>query len=58
MFQTWPVKISRIEPSSMPSWRVGKSATIEIITPGRKLSTGIDCSVSSSGIMKRSARAL
>ena len=28
MFQTCPVKISRIAPSSRPSWRVGNSATI------------------------------
>ena len=58
MFHTWPVKISRMEPSSTPNCRVGNSATMASITPGRKLRTGIDCSVSSSGIMKRSALAL
>jgi hypothetical protein len=58
MFHTWPVKISRMEPSSTPNCRVGNSATMATITGGRKLSTGMDCSVSSSGIRMRSARAL
>src|ERR1035438_10348384 len=40
MFHTWPVKISRTDPSSTPNCLLGKSAAIEIITPGRKLSTG------------------
>ena len=57
MFQTWPVKISRIEPNSSPAWREGNSATIASITGGRKLRTGIDCSTSSSGIKIRSAAA-
>ena len=34
---------------------VGASAIMASITPGRKLRTGIDCSVSSSGISSRSA---
>ena len=33
MFHTWPVKISRIAPSSTPNWRVGNSETIASITP-------------------------
>ena len=31
MFQTWPVKISKIDPSSTPSWRLGISDTIATI---------------------------
>ena len=51
MFHTWPVKISTMEPISTPSWRVGNSDTIASITPGRKLSTGIDCRMSSTASM-------
>ena len=58
MFQTWPVKMSRIAPISTPSWRVGKSATMASMTPGRKLSTGIDCRMSSTAIIKASTRGL
>ena len=47
MFHTWPVKISTTEPISTPNWRAGNSATMASITPGRKLSTGIDCRMSS-----------
>ncbi len=56
MFHTWPVKMSRMDPSSTPSWLCGKIATIASITPGRKLRTGIDCKMSSSGTMMISAR--
>ena len=56
MFQTWPVKISKIEPSSTPICLCGKIATIASITPGKKLSTGIDCKISSSGTRTISAR--
>ena len=58
MFQTCPVRINTMHPSSTPNCRVGNKATIETITPGRKLRTGMDCKVSSSGIMNRSAFAL
>ncbi len=58
MFHTCPVKISRMDPSSTPNCRVGNNATIATITPGRKLSTGMDCKVSSSGTMNFSALAL
>ncbi len=58
MFQTCPVKISRMEPNSTPICRVGNNATIASITPGKKLSTGMDCKVSSSGTMNFSARVL
>ena len=56
MFQTWPVKMSRMAPISTPIWRVGKSDTIASMTPGRKLSTGMDCRMSSTAIMKASTR--
>ncbi len=56
MFQTWPVKMRRIAPISTPSWRVGSSETITSMTPGRKLSTGMDCRMSSTAIMKASTR--
>lgn len=58
MFQTWPVKIRRIEPSSTPICFVGKRETIASITPGRKLKTGIDCKMSSTGIIILSALAV
>ena len=45
-----------IEPSSTPNCRLGNSATIASITPGKKLSTGIDWRMSSSGIRIISAR--
>src|SRR3974377_1905910 len=45
-----------IDPSSTPSSRLGKSPHIANITPGRKLNTGIDCKMSSSGIRTNSAR--
>src|SRR5271154_2962286 len=56
MFHTCPVKIRMIDPNSTPSCLLGNSATIASITPGRKLSTGIDCKISSSGIKIISAR--
>ncbi len=56
MFHTCPVKISRIDPSSTPNWLCGKIATIASITPGKKLSTGIDCKMSRSGTITISAR--
>ena len=37
---------------------LGTSAIMASITPGRKMSTGMDCSVSSSGISRRSAARL
>src|ERR1039458_4528330 len=58
MFQTWPVKISRIAPNSTPSCRVGNSATMASITPGRKLSTGMDCRMSSTATIRPSMRLL
>src|SRR5437868_1495583 len=50
MFQTWPVQISRIAPSSTPNCRARNNPTIATITGGRKLSTRMDCSVSNSGL--------
>src|SRR5258708_38971754 len=45
-----------MEPSSTPNCRLGNNATIASITPGKKLRTGIDCRISSSGIRMISAR--
>src|SRR5215467_12550163 len=45
-----------MEPNSTPNCRLGNSATIASITPGRKLNTGIDCKMSRSGINTNSAR--
>src|SRR5208283_5443692 len=56
MFHTCPVKIRMIDPNSTPSCRLGNNATIASITPGRKLNTGMDCRISSSGISTISAR--
>src|SRR5882672_1108783 len=56
MFHACPVKISKTEPSSRPSCLRGNRATIASITPGRKLSTGIDCRISSKGSKTRAAR--
>ena len=56
MFHTWPVKMSKMEPNSTPSWLCGKIATMASMTPGRKLSTGMDCRMSSKGTMMISAR--
>jgi len=50
--------MSRIAPISIPSWRPGISDTMASITPGKKLSTGIDCRMSSTAIMKASTRGL
>ncbi len=58
MFHTSPVKISRIAPNSMPSCRDGNNDIIASITPGRKLSTGIDCRMSSVAIISDSSRLL
>ena len=56
MFQTSPVKIRMIAPSSMPSWCEGMSDIMASMTPGRKLSTGIDCRMSSTAIISASNR--
>jgi hypothetical protein len=56
MFQTCPVKIKMMEPNSTPSWRLGNSATMASMTPGRKLRTGMDCRMSSKGMRTISAR--
>ena len=58
MFQTWPVKMMRIAPISTPSWRPGTRAIMASITPGRKLSTGIDWRMSRAAIIRDSARLL
>ena len=56
MFQTWPVKIMRMQASSRPMLERGNSATIPSTRPGRKPRTGIPWPMSSSGIITFSAR--
>jgi len=58
MFQTSPVKMSRMAPSSMPICRLGNSDIMASMTPGRKLSTGIDCRMSSVAIISASSQRL
>ena len=55
MFQACAVKIAKITASSAPSWLDGKSPRKKVTVKVRKPSTGIDCRMSSAGMMTISA---
>jgi hypothetical protein len=58
MFQTWLVKMAKIEAASSPSRLPGNSAMKPVTVMDRKPNTGTDCRMSSTEISRRPARRL
>jgi hypothetical protein len=58
MFQTWLVKMAKIEAASSPSKLPGKRAMKPVTVMERNPNTGTDCRMSSKGIKIRSAQRL
>ena len=56
MFQTWAVKIMRMQATSRPTFVFGKIATMPSTSPGRNPRTGIHWRMSRIGSITFSAR--